>query len=408
MTEPPHVVIVGGGSSGVGIARDLALRGVSVTLFERGPLAAETTGHMHGLLHSGARYAVADPQSARECITENRTLREIAPHCIEPTGGLFVARPEDPAAYFERKREACAACNIPVETLDGQTARRREKGLSADVQRALGVPDGVVDPFSLVAATAADAADNGAEIETGVLVTDLHTDSGRVTGVAVEQETSSGHRAASVEADHVVNATGAWAPDVAAMAGVDIEMAPTRGAMVVLEDRLVDTVVNRCRPKGDADIVVPYTDTTILGTTAVPVEDPNEFPREEWEVETLLETLRGPVPSINEADLLTSYWGVRPLFAPDDRDEEGDMTRTHTVLDHGRRDGTPGLTSVVGGKLTTYRLTAAAVADQVCERLGVTAQSRTGERPLPGRDDPARLEQARRTYGLDRTLGQEE
>ena len=90
-----EVLVIGGGSTGVGVARDAAMRGFSTILVERGDLATGTTGRFHGLLHSGGRYAVKDPQAARECIAENVVLRRIAADCIEDTGGLFVTTPID-------------------------------------------------------------------------------------------------------------------------------------------------------------------------------------------------------------------------------------------------------------------------------------------------------------------------
>lgn len=93
------VIIIGGGATGAGTARDCALRGLSVLLIERYDFTAGATGRNHGLLHSGARYAVNDHESAVECIKENRILRNIARHCIEDTGGLFISLPEDDPAY---------------------------------------------------------------------------------------------------------------------------------------------------------------------------------------------------------------------------------------------------------------------------------------------------------------------
>ena len=87
------VLIIGGGATGVGISRDLALRGISSVLIEKGDFASGASGRNHGLFHSGGRYAVSDPEAARECIAENRILRKIAPHCIEETDGLFASSP---------------------------------------------------------------------------------------------------------------------------------------------------------------------------------------------------------------------------------------------------------------------------------------------------------------------------
>ena len=89
------MIVVGGGGTGGALAHDLALRGLAVTLLERGELTSGTTGRHHGLLHSGSRYAVNDPESAGECIAENRILRRIAPGSFEENGGLFVATDED-------------------------------------------------------------------------------------------------------------------------------------------------------------------------------------------------------------------------------------------------------------------------------------------------------------------------
>jgi glycerol-3-phosphate dehydrogenase len=157
MASTPRVVVIGGGSTGTGVARDLAMRGLDVTLVEQGNLTHGTTGRMHGLLHSGGRYAVSDQKSARECIEENRVLRDIASHCVEMTGGLFVKRPEDTEEYFEQKLRGCKECGIPAEVLSGSEAREREPYLATDVEKAIAVPDGAVDPFRLVVANAGSA-----------------------------------------------------------------------------------------------------------------------------------------------------------------------------------------------------------------------------------------------------------
>src|SRR6056297_701672 len=146
MAQTPHIAVIGGGSTGIGIARDLAMRGLDVTLVEQGNLTHGTTGRMHGLLHSGGRYAVSDQASATECIEENEILREIAGHCVEETGGLFVQRPEDSDDYFRQKLEGCRECGIPARVLSGSEAREVEPYLADDIKRAIEVPDGAVDP----------------------------------------------------------------------------------------------------------------------------------------------------------------------------------------------------------------------------------------------------------------------
>ena len=96
------VIIIGGGATGAGTARDCAMRGLKVLLVERFDITTGATGRNHGLLHSGARYAVTDQESARECIKENMILRRIARHCVEDTGGLFITLPEDDLDYQKK------------------------------------------------------------------------------------------------------------------------------------------------------------------------------------------------------------------------------------------------------------------------------------------------------------------
>ncbi|QLD88008.1 FAD-dependent oxidoreductase [Natronomonas salina] len=369
------VVVVGGGSTGVGVARDLAMRGVDVTLCERGGLGAGTTGRSHGLLHSGARYATADPEGASHCIRENRILREIGGVAVEATGGLFVQLANDDPEHFAQRRDACRELDIPATELSATEAREMEPELSADVERGFRVPDGVLYPSRLVAATAESARRHGAELRIGTPVEDVVVEDERVIGV----ETSAGR----IAADHVVNAGGAWAGKVAALAGLDVPMAPTRGVMVAVDLAGVDRVVNRCRPPGDGDIAVPHADRVVLGTTSAPVVDPDDHPTDEAAVDRMLAEGAAMLPAVADAAVEDVYWGVRPLY---DAGATGRAaTRSFQVFDHAE-DGRPGMTTVTGGKLTTYRLMAEAVADSVCERLGVDESSRTADEPLPADD----------------------
>jgi glycerol-3-phosphate dehydrogenase len=387
MAIDTDALVVGGGATGAGVARDLALRGVDVALVERGGLTSGTSGRSHGLLHSGARYAEADRVGAEECIAENRILKDIAGACIRDTGGLFVQLAEDDPDYFEAKRAACEEIGIPVETLDGDAARERVPDLAADVERAFEVPDAVIYPSRLVAANAADARDHGADVHPHAPVEDVLVDGGRVTGVQVGGAVDD-----TVEADYVVNATGAWAGEFAAMAGLDVEMRPTRGVMVSVEYDALGPVLNRCRDPDDGDIVVPHEREAVLGTTSVPVRDPDEYETEQWEIEESIAECAAMLPPVADAPEVRTWWGVRPLYAPDE-DERGGrgISRGFFLLDHAD-DGVDNVASIVGGKLTTYRQMAEATADRVCDALGVDADCRTADRRLPGADDPEQVD----------------
>jgi len=382
-----EVLVIGGGATGAGIARDLALRGVDVTLLDRGGLAGGTSGRSHGLLHSGARYAESDSVGAEECIEENRILRDVAGECIRDTGGLFVRLAGDDPDYFEAKRDACEEVGIPTDTVDGDAARDAVPGLSADVERAVRVPDAVIYPSRLVAANAADARERGASIHPHAPVEGMTVADGRVTGVEVGGTVDD-----RIEPDYVVSAAGAWAEGVAAMAGLDVEMRPTRGVMVSVEYEGLGPVLNRSRDPDDGDIVVPHDSEVVLGTTSVAVDDPDDYSTEAREVERTFEECAAMLPPVADAPEVRTWWGVRPLYAPDE-DERGGrgISRGFFRLDHAD-EGVENLASIVGGKLTTYRRMAESTADLVCDRLGVDAECRTADRRLPGADDPDRLD----------------
>jgi glycerol-3-phosphate dehydrogenase len=192
------------------------------------------------------------------------------------------------------------------------------------------------------------------------------------------------------------------------MADVEVAVRPSKGVMTIMNVRQVDTVINRCRPKGDADIVVPHETTCILGTTDEEVEDPEDYPEEGWEVDLMIDTLSELVPMLSEARTIRSFWGVRPLYEPPEVGSEDptDITRDFFLLDHDERDDLPGMASIVGGKLTTYRMMAEDIADHVCEKLGVDAECRTADEPLPGSEDFSVLREWMDEFGLRSPVGQ--
>ena len=394
MATSPKVLVVGAGATGTGIARDLSLRGCNVTLSGRGGLSSGATSRSHGLLHSGARYAEADRKGARECIDENRTLRAIAGACIRDTGGLFVQLAGDDADYFDRKRAACEEIGIETEGLSSAEARSLVPGLAPDVQRALWVPDAVIYPSRLCAANAADAEAHGATIHPNAPVEDFIVEDGQIV-----QARLGGAVSGLIEVDYVVNATGAWAGTVAAMAGVDIEMAPSRGVMISVKYNELGPALNRARTPDDGDIIVPHAEEVVLGTTSVPVRDPDNYEMAEWEVEVSVEECAQMLPPVADAPRVRTWWGVRPLYAPDERVEEGrrGISRGFFTLDH-TADGVNNFASIVGGKLTTYRQMAEAVSDLVADQFGIDKEGETAERALPFVDDPERLDELVEAY----------
>jgi glycerol-3-phosphate dehydrogenase len=377
----PKAIVIGGGATGAGVLRDLALRGVEAVLVEQADLVHGTSSRYHGLLHSGGRYAVKDAESAAECARENAILRRVAPWAVEPCGGIFLQLGQDDPEYAPRWVEACRKAGVPVRPLDLEQLRHEEPGLSRTAVAAYGVQDASVDGFRLVTANVAGAKAHGARVLTYRKVVGLLQSGGRVTGVRLLNQFTGAHE--TLEADIVINAAGAWTAQITAMAGIQLDLVADRGVLLVYHGRLTSRVVNRLRPPGNGDIFVPAGSVTLLGTTATPVPDPDNLTIPVAEVEQLLALGADLLPGAGSARVLRAFAGVRPLAkAKGEGANTRDLPRTYQIVDHAAVDGVPGLISILGGKLTTYREMAEKAVNLAAAHLGVTAPCRTAAEPL--------------------------
>ena len=334
------VIVIGGGATGAGTARDCALRGLKVLLVERFDFTHGATGRNHGLLHSGARYAVTDGESAKECIEENMILRRIASGCVEETGGLFITLPEDDLAYQKIFIDACRAAGIRAEAIAPDLARRLEPSVNPDLIGAVKVPDGSIDPFRLTMANVTDAKLHGADILTYHEVSDFIRTGSRIEGVIMLDHRNAGEEVRAT-ADVVVNAAGIWGHLLAEKAGVTVKMFPAKGALLVFGHRVNNVVVNRCRKPANADILVPGDTVCVIGTTSdrVPFESVDRMEVTPEEVDVLLREGVKLAPSLATTRILRAYAGVRPLVASDDDPSGRSISRGIVCLDHATRDG---------------------------------------------------------------------
>ena len=381
-----EILVIGGGSTGAGVAWDAALRGFRVVLVEKRDLTHGTTGRYHGLLHSGARYVVKDPVSAKECIQENRVLRQTHTHCIEETGGLFVVTPEDEGEYPDQFRAACDTLKLDCSEISVAEALRREPLLNSRISRVFEVPDGAADSFLATHATAQAATEAGARVLTyheviELLVEEQDTNR-RVAGARVRDV--SRDEDILIRCDMVINAAGAWAGQIARLAGLDVSIIPGKGVMVAMNHRVVNTVLNRCKMPADGDIIVPIHTVAVIGTTDTEVSDPERLQIEPWEVQRMLDEGDKLVPNISRARVLRAWAGVRPLYQEGYSGDSRDATRALALLDHAERDEMHGILTITGGKWTTFRLMAELTVDKACEQLGVQRTCRTASTPVPG------------------------
>lgn len=380
--ESTQVVIIGGGATGAGILWDLSLRGISATLLELGDIANGATGRCHGLLHSGGRYVVKDIETARACITENRILKSIAPHCIEDVGGLFVQCSQDDPAFFEEWWRAAGNAGIRSRRLTAEEAHELEPNLARDILGAFTSPDAHVDVFRLVLANIQAAQARGARFLPYCKVVSILTVDGCVRGVRYRNIRTGEEEEISCEM--VINAAGGWAQSVAALAGVEVPVLCDKGTLLVLNHRASSRVINRCREPGDGDILVPAGPVCILGTSSMNVPGPEGLIASRNEIEDLLQLGNVMIPGVASARVMRAFCGVRALYTREETHAVGgrEVSRSFALIDHEAQDGVRGLISIVGGKLTTYRKMAASVCDCVSIKLGVDSECTTDKVPL--------------------------
>ncbi len=378
-----RAIIIGGGATGASTARDLSLRGIDTVIIEKGDIASGTTGRNHGLLHSGARYAVKDLDSARECISENKILKKIARHCIEETGGIFATLPEDDPSYHNLLMDACGFAGIKTREIGVSEAIKIEPSLSPYTLKAIKVPDGTIDPFRLTSANILDAVENGARIFTYTSVTSIITKGTTACGVRCRNTKG---QEFEIYGDIIINASGVWGQNICRLAGIELPMFPSKGSMLIIDYRVNRMVVNRCRPPSDGDIVVPGDTVSLLGTTSRKIDysEIEDYSVSDDEINILLEDSEKLIPNIKKTRALRAYCGVRPLVAVSGEQKGRDISRGIVLLDHQERDGLSGFITIAGGKLMTCRLMAEKTSDLACKKLGERKKCSTHKKALPG------------------------
>lgn len=397
-TTPFDVVVVGAGINGLGIARDAAVRGLRVVLLEQDDICSGVSAWSGRLVHGGLRYLEhRDFALVRESLRERELLFRLAPHLVKPLRlimplsshsrrpawliriGMFLYD----ALSFDKKTQG-------HEVLDRNAILRRFPGISPDGLRgAVVFTDGQVEYAErLCTEVAIAAAGAGAVIRTKARVEEPLLEGGRVVGVRYRDTlTDEMHE---VRAPIVLNVAGPWidrifrrgAPEQPRLNG------GTKGSHLIV-DRFPgapdDVVYYESKTDGRLVLVIPWMGRYLIGTTDLRFDaDPGEARCDADEMDYLLGEVNELIPGahLTPKDVLFTYSGVRPLpYAPDV--EEWEIPRSHVLHDHA--PDLPGLITVVGGKLTTYRQLAEDAVNDAFKRLGrKSPKCVTANLPLPG------------------------
>jgi len=391
------VIVIGGGVNGTGVARDCALRGMSVALFEKNDIGFGASGNSSGMIHGGPRYLTKNPQVTYTSCLDSGHIQSIAPHLLFRVPFLV--------PVFERGARAAAKLATYDAFFDvydryqylksGKKHLRFSGDEVADLEPSLVPTSGAVsfdewgiDGVRLCVGSLKDAEERGARIFNHTSVVRIvRGPDGEATGVDFEdRETAKRGR---LSARFVVNATGAWAPITARMGEVArsaVRLRPGKGVHVLLEHRLSNFAVVTQAVDGRQVFLYPWQNMSVLGTTDDDYySDLDDVTASTEEVRYLREAISKVIPAVRHARAIGTTAGVRPTLYQWGPHEDA-LSRDHKIVDH-ERDGVAGLYSMLGGKLASYRLFAEEMADELAKRLGVTTSCQTHSVALPGGEE---------------------
>ena len=389
------VAIVGAGINGAAIARDAALRGLSVVVVEKDDVCCGTSAWSSRLIHGGLRYLEhGELRLVHESLHDRGRLLEIAPHLVAPIPFVVPLYPHNhkPAWMFRAGMVLFDALSIRKSV--PRHRRLSRKAVAVELPSlnregfsgALRYYDGqVVFAERLVLETLLSAVDAGAVALTYTKVTKVVTEGGRATGVAVRDRRTGEER--TVRASVVVNAAGPWVDEVSAGLSLPRFIGGTKGTHLVVDPfpGAPDvTVYYEARSDNRPILVIPWNGRYLIGTTDDRFDgDLDTTAGTEAEIDYLLEETNFLLPRarLTRESILYTYAGIRPLpYRPGAK--PGSIPRSHLILTH---DEVADLVTVVGGKLTPHLSLGREVVDKVAGLLGRTLPASTADRvPLPG------------------------
>lgn len=402
-TRPPRrdgtdvdVVVIGGGVNGVGVARDAAQRGLKVALFERHDLAFGASGNSSGMIHGGARYLTYDPHVTETSCRDSGHIQAIAPHLLFRIPFLVpVERSQRGAkilfplmdAFFEAyDNYQPLKRGKPHARLEPDELVRLEPGLRGDLLGGFSFDEWGIDGARLCVANAVDAIERGAKVLVGHSVEAIERREGTGEVLAVRHRDRRTGQGGRLRTSAVVNATGAWAPITASLGGLPPARArvrPGKGIHVVLDRRLTNYAISARTIDGRQIFLEPWENMSVIGTTDDDFYgDLDKVRATSEEVRYLIQGIARIFPQIREARAIGTFAGVRPslyAFGP----TEDALSRDHRIIDHAAH-GAPGLYSMLGGKLASFRLFAQEMTDVLARRFDLGVRCATHLTPLPG------------------------
>ncbi len=396
------VAVIGGGVNGTGVARDLALRGLSVVLFERHDLAFGASGNSSGMIHGGPRYLLSTPSVTKSSCLDSGYIQRIAPHLLfripflvpmkKGARGRLMLELYD--GFFRAYDDFQPLKRGELHTrLDASDLARLEPGLVGSLVGGVTFDEWGVDGARLCVMNAIDARERGAKIHVHTTVESIAkappdgASDGRPLYAVRVKDTMTG-TTARVHARVVVNASGAWGPITAALGGLRatrLKIRPAKGIHIAFDRRLSNFALLTEAIDGRQIFLEPWQNISVVGTTDDDYYgDLDDVVPTSEEVRYLIQGIARIFPSIASARAIGTWAAVRPTLYRWGPNEDS-LSRDHAVVDHAP-DGAPNLYSMIGGKLASYRLFAQEMSDRIAATLAPSSTCSTHTKALPGGD----------------------
>ncbi len=386
------VAVIGGGVNGTGIARDCAMRGLRVVLFEKTDLSSGATGACTGMIHGGARYLLNDIHTTYLSSLDSGYIQKIAPHLLFRIPFVTPVLKQDPVpevyielleTFFEAYDKFAPLKNgKPHIRLTQQDLKALEPGITDDAVGAVSFDEYGIDPFRLCVENAVSAEEHGAQIHTHTEVRQFITEGRDIKGVRVKDMLTGEVR--DVHARIVMNAAGPWLPKLAGLAGTQVKIRPGKGVHLILDRRVSNIGIVIKAIDGRQIFMMPHDNTFIIGTTD---DDYYGDLDSLWvthdEIEYLLQAAEHYFPGIRKYRIMRVMTGIRPTLYAWGKNEDK-LYREHRIFDHEAEDGIKGFLTIAGGKLASYRLMSEEATDVICKKLGCENPCKTHTEPLPG------------------------
>ncbi|MDD5127308.1 MAG: glycerol-3-phosphate dehydrogenase [Dehalococcoidales bacterium] len=401
--ESLDLIVIGGGIIGAGIARDAALRGLHTLLVEKEDFGWGTTARSTRLLHGGLRYLRQFQfKLVREDLKEREILLRIAPHLSHRLPFIIPMLRSQPlyrlAMPFGMPLYQMLTSGRDIPSYQ-HLSRRQTLNLEPELEKVRDLTggylyyDGELEFMErLCLENVISAAEHGAQVLNHARVTQLIMHDNTVAGVEVQDEITKQNF--QIKGRLVFNAGGPWADFVWDKMNLRAaeRLRRTRGVHLFMNRLSRNALVLFARSDGRLFFVIPWQEYSLVGTTDTDYTgDPDKVHAEAKDVNYLVSELRHYFPAVESKDVHYAFAGLRPLVASG-AGKASNTSRAHRLIDHRKEHGIEGFLSVLGGKITAYRLVAEEAVDLITRKLGSPARCTTAETQLPGA--PAVLPQA--------------